>query len=272
MTHTDEHTHTCTHTHMNTHEHTHTHTHTHLACMHTCTCLCANIGASAWTFFFTYWFSERFKRPFRYHPHGYDWDRVRHSRMLCWWQKTILARRFDALRHHQLANWPTDDDAERRNILPKSSFVINKASSSVLLGLIYWFVMYWDKNVCLCICVRACSRLWHRKRSRNTWRSFTTASRCLSIRARFFWLECSLLFVICRAKDLKVSFCSLIFAWAMTQNSWHLLLHHVLCLFLWVFITLGCFFLMHCNPLLFRCRFNFGNFGTSIFYLNLIST
>ena len=32
------------------------------------------------------------------------WDRVRHSRMLCWWQKTILARRFDALRHHQLAN------------------------------------------------------------------------------------------------------------------------------------------------------------------------
>ena len=55
--------------------------------------------------------SERFKRPFRYHPHGYGWDRVRHSRMLCWWQKTILARRFDAPRHHQkrtenqLANW-----------------------------------------------------------------------------------------------------------------------------------------------------------------------
>ena len=24
----------------------------------------------------------------------------------------------------------------------------------------------------------------------------------------------------------------------------------------------------YCNPLLFRCRFNFGNFGTSIFYLN----
>ena len=32
------------------------------------------------------------------------WDRVRHSRMLSWSQKTILARRFDALRHHQLAN------------------------------------------------------------------------------------------------------------------------------------------------------------------------
>ena len=31
--------------------------------------------------------------------------------------------------------WPTDDDAERRNVLPKSSFVINKASSSVLLCL-----------------------------------------------------------------------------------------------------------------------------------------
>ena len=31
-------------------------------------------------------------------------DRVRHSRMLCWSQNTILARRFDALRHHQLAN------------------------------------------------------------------------------------------------------------------------------------------------------------------------
>ena len=29
----------------------------------------------------------------------------------------------------------TDDDAERRNVLPKSSFVINKASSSVLLCL-----------------------------------------------------------------------------------------------------------------------------------------
>ena len=27
------------------------------------------------------------------------WDIVRHSRMLCWWQKTVLARRFDALRH-----------------------------------------------------------------------------------------------------------------------------------------------------------------------------
>ena len=26
--------------------------------------------------------------------------------------------------------------------------------------------------------------------------------------------------------------------------------------------------LIYCNPLLFRCRFNFGNFGTSIFYLN----
>ena len=34
--------------------------------------------------------SYRFKRPFRYHPHGYDWDRARHSRMLCW---------------SQLANW-----------------------------------------------------------------------------------------------------------------------------------------------------------------------
>ena len=33
-----------------------------------------------------------------------EWDRVRHSRMLSWSQKTILARRFDALRHHQLAN------------------------------------------------------------------------------------------------------------------------------------------------------------------------
>ena len=34
----------------------------------------------------------------------YHWDGVRHSRMLCWWQKLILARRFGALRHHQLAN------------------------------------------------------------------------------------------------------------------------------------------------------------------------
>ena len=62
-------------------------------------------------------------------------DRVGHSRMLCRSQNTILARRFDALRHHQLANWPTDDDAERRNVLPKSYFVIYKASSSVLLCL-----------------------------------------------------------------------------------------------------------------------------------------
>ena len=69
------------------------------------------------------------------------WTFLRQSKTLedafCWWQKTVLARRFDALRHHQLANcnWPTDDDAERRNVLPKSSFVINKASSSVLLRL-----------------------------------------------------------------------------------------------------------------------------------------
>ena len=38
--------------------------------------------------------------------------------------------------YHQLANYrPTDDGAERRNVLPKSSFVINKASSSVFLCL-----------------------------------------------------------------------------------------------------------------------------------------
>ena len=40
-------------------------------------------------------------------------------------------------------NWPTDDDAERRNVLPKSSFVINKASSSVLLGL--------NQHACFCM-------------------------------------------------------------------------------------------------------------------------
>ena len=48
--------------------------------------------------------------------------------------------------------WPTDD-AERRNVLPKSSFVINKASSSVLLCLnhnhegdiekVVWISQYW---------------------------------------------------------------------------------------------------------------------------------
>ena len=42
------------------------------------------------------WFcvSVRFKRPFRYHPHGYDWDTVRHSRMLRWSQKTIFGKTF----------------------------------------------------------------------------------------------------------------------------------------------------------------------------------
>ena len=64
-------------------------------------------------------FTERFKRPFWNHPHGNDRDTVRHWRMLRWAQKRrYLARRFDAQRHHQLPNWPTDDDAERWNVLP----------------------------------------------------------------------------------------------------------------------------------------------------------
>ena len=44
-------------------------------------------------------------------------------------------------------DWPTDDDAERRNVLPKSSSVIKKASSSVLLCLNHNHEGYIEKVV-----------------------------------------------------------------------------------------------------------------------------
>ena len=64
-------------------------------------------------------YPQRFKRPFRYHPHGYDWDRVRHSRMLCWPIGQLMMTQ------------------SVETSCQKSYFVINKASSSVLLCLSY---------------------------------------------------------------------------------------------------------------------------------------
>ena len=56
----------------------------------------------------------------------HDWDTVRHWRMLRWSRKMVLARRFDALRHHQLANWWWRKASKR---------LANEASSGVSLYL-----------------------------------------------------------------------------------------------------------------------------------------